>query len=371
MAGRDQLRILFLFPGLNCYGVAKSMLTLSRELVARGHSVYCGSEASGETAAEWVSHGIRHIPMPLNALRRSPIAAAAAAILLVRTVRRERVHLVHSHHRRTSLLASLVGPMTRRPLITTSHGRLHGRKWLSCWGSRVICVSEDAREHMIEHFGASRERTVVIHNGIDVSTWRNLRAGAAKPSPHAAPRPVYLANIAKLSEEKDQATLLRAMPSILGTFPRARLRLVGAGRLKPELKLTAQRLGIEEAVDFVGEVGDVRPILELTDVFVLCSTTEGLPMSLLEAMAAGVSVVVTEVGGMPRLVRHRSTGCLAPAGDAHRLAEEICFVLSNPDEAEAMRRRGQALVEREFSAARMAREVESVYRDVLAEWNAP
>lgn len=362
---RETYRVLFLVPDLNRYGVGKSMLWLAQGLQARGHEVCCAAHAEPEVAREWESGGLRFIPLPYISMQRSTLAALPAVLPMARIIREQRIQIVHSHHRRTSFLASLMRPWIKVPLVTTCHGRLEGRSDFSLWGDKVVCVSEASRRRMEDYFGVRPERTVVIHNGIDVAAWRNLRSPARCALPHTGGWPC-ITNISRLAQEKDQANLLRAMALILEQYPGARLKLVGSGPLEAELRALAGELGLAASVDFVGEVSDVKPVLAQTDVFVLCSTTEGLPMSLLEAMAAGIPVVATNVGGMPSLVRHGQTGRLTEPRDFRRLADEIGFVLSHPEPAREMCRNGQALVERDFSIGQMASQVEAVYRKLVS-----
>jgi glycosyltransferase involved in cell wall biosynthesis len=368
-AGRRQeqetYRILLLYSELNRYGVAKSMLGLAQGLQARGHQVCCAADAVPGVAEEWESCGLRFMPLPFISSRSSTIAALSAILPLARIIRQERIQIVHSHHRRTSFLVSLLRPWIKAPLVTTCHGVLQGRRGMSLWGDTVICVSEPTRQRMVDYFGVRPEKTVLIHNGIDVAAWRNLRSDTSRP-PHNSGDSPCITNISRLAQEKDQGSLLRAMALTLVKYPGARLRLVGSGPLEAELKALARELGIAVSVDFVGEVSDVKPLLAQTDVFVLSSTTEGLPISLLEAMAAGVPVVVTNVGGMPALVRHGQTGRLTEPQDFRRLADEIGFVLSHPEQVREMCRKGQELIEREFSLSQMAVRAEAVYSELMS-----
>jgi glycosyltransferase involved in cell wall biosynthesis len=172
--------------------------------------------------------------------------------------------------------------------------------------------------------------------------------------------------VGQLREVKDPRTMIRALPLVRSRFGGATLKCAGDGPLRSELVRLADDLGVGGSVEFLGEVSDTRDILAEADVYLMTSWSEGLPNALLEAMAAGVPAVVTEAGGMREIVRHRKTGCTVPVGDHVRLAEEICFLLSNPVAAEAIWREARSLIEREFSIARMARQVECVYREALA-----
>lgn len=363
--GKRCYKVLFLLPGLNSYGVAKATLSLACGLINRGHSVHCASQADEDVVKEWVSRGVCFVPVPFQGANRSPGALWSVGQALARLLQRERFDVIHSHHRQTTLIAKLLRPWRSCPVVTTCHGILQGRRALSAWGMRVICVSQDTQQHLVRRFGVKPERAVVIHNGIDLGSWAGLSMRGLAHAPKRPDEPFTVTSLARLSPEKDLGTLLKAMSMVIVTFPRARVWLAGTGELESELKALARTLGIGHAVRFLGLVSDVRPILAATDVFVLSSTTEGLPMSLLEALAAGVPVVATRVGGIPTVVKHRETGCLVPACDARLLADEITYLFQHPQQAREMCIRGREVVEREFSVARMARETERVYQSVI------
>lgn len=365
-ATASRLRILFARPELNRYGASRAMINLGRGLRALGHEVVWATDSSPEIAGELAAEGFRHHVLPLRVTRSSPILAFRGMLALARVVRSEAIDCIHSRHRWTNLLGALGGPLIRRPLITTYNGIHDGLRRFCFWGDRVICVSEDCRRHLIDYFGVPPEKAVVILNGVDTERWSPTRRsggwGAGAPPGR---RPVLI-SVGQLREVKDPKTMIRALPLVRSRFEGATLKCAGDGPLRAELGRLADELGVGGSVELLGEVSDTRSLLAEADVFLMPSRSEGLPNALLEAMAAGVPAVVTEAGGMAELVRHRKNGCTVPVGDHVRLAEEICFLLSNPAAAGAIGREARSLIEHDFSLERAARQVESVYREALA-----
>jgi len=365
-AKASRLRILFARPELNRYGATRAMLNLGRGLRALGHEVVWASDSSPEIAKELAAEGFRHHVLPLRVPRTLPILALRATWALARVIRSEAIDCVHSRHRWTNFMIGLGGPLIRRPLVSTYNGIHEGKRKFCYWGERVICVSEDCRRHLVEYFGVPPEKAVVILNGVDTDRWSPARRrGGWDVGAPPGRRPV-LVSVGQLRDVKDQQTMIRALPLVRSRFGGATLKCAGDGPLRAELARLADDLGVGGSVELLGEVSDTRGILAEADVFLMTSRSEGLPNALLEAMAAGVPAVVTEAGGMREIVRHRKNGCAVPVGDHVRLADEICFLLSNPDAAEGIRREARSLIEREFSIARMARQVECVYRQALA-----
>lgn len=365
-AKASRLRILFIRPVLNRYGATRAMLNLGRGLRALGHEVIWASDSAPEIARELTAEGFKHYVLPLRVPRGFPVLALRGTLALARVVRSEAIDCVHSRHRWTNFMAGIGAPLIRRPLVSTYNAIHQGKRRFCFWGQRVICVSEDCRRHLVEYFGVPPEKAVVILNGVDTDWWSpaQRRGGQGVDAPPG--RGPVLVSVGALVDVKDQQTMIRALPLVRSRFKGATLKCAGNGPLRAELSRLADDLGVGEAVELLGEVSDTRGLLAEADVFLMTSRSEGLPNALLEAMAAGVPAVVTEAGGMSEIVRHRKTGCAVPVGDHVRLAEEICFLLSNPAAAQAIGREARSLIEREFSIARMARQVESVYRQALA-----
>jgi glycosyltransferase involved in cell wall biosynthesis len=169
--------------------------------------------------------------------------------------------------------------------------------------------------------------------------------------------------VGRLAAEKNQALLLRAAAPLLG--PGARLVLAGDGPLRPALAELAARLGVAPFVHLLGARGDVPDVLNALDVFVLSSDSEGLPLVIPEAMAAGLPVVSTRVGGVPTVLADGDTGFLVPPGEEAPLRARLAALRGAPDAARACGARAREAALARFSAERMAREYLELYAAVL------
>ena len=172
--------------------------------------------------------------------------------------------------------------------------------------------------------------------------------------------------VARYTEQKDHRTLLDAIPAILAFEPRARFVWVGTGPLQDSLMDAVRRQGLDRYVLFLGQRDDVPELMGAADIFALPSRFEGLPLVVLEAMAAGVPVVATRVCGTAEAVRHRVTGLLVEPGRPAELASALVAVLGNPAWGAQLGERGRIRAQRRFSAERMARETLALYDEV---WN--
>jgi len=272
------------------------------------------------------------------------------------------IDVLHTHntypHFYGALAARWAGVQT---VINTQHGRGCGPGWRSRWQFRIanrltaqiVGVSEDARMLCQAEDPGSAFRMRTIWNGIDVDRFS-----------YSGPRDVPTAiSVARLSPEKDYATLFHAVQIVVRDVPEFRLKLVGDGVERPRLEKLADELGIRRHVEFLGERADVNELLRTAGFFVSSSRTEGISLTLLEAMAVGLPIVTTRVGGNPEIVVENQTGKLVPAQHPQALAIAIRDLLEEralwPEYGQAARER----IEQNFNARRMVQQYEQLYRE--------
>jgi glycosyltransferase involved in cell wall biosynthesis len=197
---------------------------------------------------------------------------------------------------------------------------------------------------------ATRVRT--LWNGIDLT--RFAYHGPCEDGP--------IVTVARLSPEKDLASLLHAAQRVLASQPQARFEIAGDGPCRAVLARLAEELNVSDRVVFLGEVRDVAALLARARLFVLPSQTEGISLTLLEAMACGLPVVTTQVGGNPEVVDAEVTGLLVPAGAPAALAEAIGTVLRDPARGRHLGLEGRRRVERCFDIRHMLAQYEALYQ---------
>jgi glycosyltransferase involved in cell wall biosynthesis len=231
-----------------------------------------------------------------------------------------------------------------------------------------IAVSRDSRRRLAEYLGLSPRKVVAIPNAVEL---RRL-VGPAEPArwavradcgiPGDAP---VIGVLARLSEQKGLTYLISALPAVLAAHPETHLLLVGDGPLREDLVAQARSLGVEQRVHFVGYRANTVDFLRAMDLFVLPSLYEGMPLSILEAMGAGLPVVATAVDGTPEAVADGETGLLVPPADPAALASAVNRLLGDRALAERMGRAGRARAEAEFSETALIDRLGRVYRAVL------
>ncbi len=206
-----------------------------------------------------------------------------------------------------------------------------------------------------------------MRNAIDVERFHGLpdrsEAQRALGLPAGAPT---LVCVASLTEQKGQGYLLEAMRAIRSELPEARLILVGRDRGKTDLAALAREKGLGESVIFLGARDDIPLVMAASDVSVLPSLREGLPMSLLESAAASLPVVATDVGGIPEVVEDGRGGILVPPREPGPLAEAVLTLLRDPERRRSMGEAARERVEREFDVRVMTARIQDLYTSLYA-----
>jgi glycosyltransferase involved in cell wall biosynthesis len=340
-------------------GGAQTYVAALAEALAREYDVVVAAHGDG-------FHDVPHF-VPLRHLRRAldPLHDALALVELYRLFRHERPLVVHANSSKAGVLGRLAAVAARVPVrLFTVHGwafkahrGLVAKAYL--WADRLmsplttttICVAEGERAAGLRARTCRADRTVVIHNGVPLDVPRRR--------PHAGP--AILLSVGRLRAPKDFLTLVRAVAAL--DPGSARLRIAGDGPDRPALEAEIERLGVGEHVELLGTRDDVPELLAGADVFVLSSDSEGLPMSVLEAMAAGLPVVASAVGGVPEAVRDGETGTLVPPRDSTALAEALRRLVADPALRERLGGEGRQRVDQEFSLERFTREHLELYRN--------
>lgn len=266
---------------------------------------------------------------------------------LVWTIVRHRATLMHAHHRYPAFMASIVRRIVPLRLITTVHNRFPNRARASLWGDRAIAVSEDIAQWLRDECGTPTEKIRVIHNGIPTPDAYSKAQREALRSECAVPRDTcLLCAVGRLSEQKNFTLLLDALSCMQA--PAWCLLLVGEGEQRQMLERHAAELGIGDRIRFLGRRSDVPLIMQASDLLVMSSAWEGFPYVIVEALASGLPIVATDVGGVREGVIDGKTGSLAQSGDVQALARGIESLIGDPAARATMAENGRMLFRDKF-----------------------
>lgn len=225
-----------------------------------------------------------------------------------------------------------------------------------------IAVSDKVKKAMVEEVDSIEDSITVICNGVDVKRYGHPLDKTKVLSELGLEAGAYsVAVVGTLKEQKGHRYLIEAMSSIVPQYPNCHLLVIGDGELREELQAQTERRQLGENIHFLGNRHDVTDLLAASDLFVLPSLWEGLPMALIEAMASGLPIVATQVSGTTQVMLSGETGILVPPGDTQTLTGAILEMLSNPERARAMGVAARRHVEEGFSAQRQADEHLDLY----------
>jgi glycosyltransferase involved in cell wall biosynthesis len=325
----------------------------------------CSMEGDGEIGEELRKIGVRTFAVE----RRSGVDPTLVP-KLVALMRRERVEIVHTHNVAPWLYAGLAARLSGAHLCHTEHSSLFSEqralrrveRVLGLLTKAVICDGEEVRRQLIDNQRLSPRNVVTIYNGVDTALYgRPVDVAAKRHALGLDGAGPLVGTVARLQPVKDQATLLAAFERVAAVHTGARLVLVGDGAERGALEGQAHRPGLEGRVVFLGRRTDVEEILPLFDVFALSSRSEGLPLTLLEAMAAGLPCVSTAVGAIAEAVEDERTGLLVPPEDPERLAAALLRLLKDPVLRVQMGSAGRERACSRFDLKVMTRRYEDLY----------
>jgi glycosyltransferase involved in cell wall biosynthesis len=287
------------------------------------------------------------------------------------------IDIVHAHDHKTDFLTWLLGMRTPIVPLSTAHGFAGDsrneqiyyavEKRLLARFPRVIAVSNPIRDELVRT-GSRSDRVTVINNGIDhhVFVRRRERERDVRTALGYGPDDVVIGAVGRLESEKRFDLLVEAFATVVKTFPRARLAIVGEGTHRASLEAAIDRLGLAATCRLLGHHGDVVTLHHAFDLLVQSSIREGTPNAVLEAMALETPIVATDVGGTRELVTDGVHGLLVTSGTAEALVDGMIRALT--DRAVAVQRATAARtrVETELSFERRVQKVEAVYQDLMA-----
>jgi glycosyltransferase involved in cell wall biosynthesis len=340
-------------------GTERLVVELCERLQSRFAMHVCALDEPGVWGTALADRGVK-----VEALHRRPGFHPSLGKQIAAFADRHDLSVIHCHHYSPFVygcVARLFHPRLR--VIFTEHGRLADgppspkrrlvNPWLGLVPDSICAVSGALRDSMIEE-GFSARRIAVVHNGIETGRLPSESdRRIARYRMDARGDRLVIGTVARLNPVKDLATLIRAFARVRKAAPPATLVIVGDGEERQRLEAAAWELGVAADVRFLGERDDARALLPGFDIFVNSSISEGVSLTILEAMAAELPVVATAVGGTPEVIDDRRTGLLVPARDPDALSRALMSLAGDPAERRVLGAHARAAVERRFTIDRM------------------
>lgn len=393
--GGRSLRVLRIIARLNIGGPARHTVILNEGLQRLGYEtllVY-GAVGAREGSFERLAadRSLASLSIPHLGRRIKAFDDVRAFAQILRLLYRWRPDIVHTHTAKAGTLGRLAAlaynatrfRRQRCAVVHTFHGHVFSGyfgpvgsaavQWIERILARftdcIVTISNRQREDIVSRFRIARaDQTVMVPLGLELSDLvsRTMKQRGIRARLGFDASDFVVGYVGRLVPIKDLGTLIESLALMRGARPHVRLVVVGDGEQRKQMERAVRSRNLHDAVRFLGWRDDLAAIYSALDVFVISSLNEGTPVSLIEAMAAGVPVVATAVGGVPDVVRDEVTGLLCPAGDPTALACAMTRVADDVESARARARAAREFVASQFDASRLVRDVDGLYFRVLA-----
>jgi len=327
---------------------------------------------------------VEMVEIPELVRNPSPVKDVVAFVKLYRLIKKGRFDLVHTHTSKAGILGRVAARLAGVPrIVHTPHGHIFtgyaGRvltrffilleRWAATFTDRIIGLTDrEIQDHLTRKIGRP-EQFVSIPSGVDLTRFERIErseAFAVKASLGLPPSAFLIGSVGRLEPIKGHRHLLQAFQALAPRFPNLYLAFAGEGELLPELRSSAQRQGLADRVLFLGWRDDIPTLLQTFDLFVFPSLNEGMGRALVEAMAVGLPIVASRVGGIPEVLDEGKAGLLVEAGRASALAQGIEKLLLDPERrirfGTMARERARA-----YSVETMLHKIQALYRQLLRE----
>jgi L-malate glycosyltransferase len=361
--------VLSLTPG----GTEALVVEICRRLAPEFGVAVCCLDNEGEWAADLQARGVE-----VKALRRRPGFRPLVGHAIAQFAEERQIDVLHCHQYSPFVYGRFAAIWNRRlKIIYTEHGRLSDARpswkrrlvnpWLSRFDGSIVAVSHELRDFMIEARFPS-DRVEVVHNGVEPATVPSAAdRRRARQQLGLDDRAFVVATVARLDPVKDLMTLFEAFAKVRLRVPSAQLLVVGDGPEGDRLAARAAQADLAGSVHMTGYRSDVRALLPAADVYTSSSISEGVSITILEAMAAGIPVVATSVGGTPEVLPEESAGgILVPCRDPERLASAIASLALDQRQRAVMAAAGRRRLESQFTIDRMVDDYARMYRGLVA-----
>lgn len=368
------MRILYVITKSEIGGAQTHLMEVVRYMHRAGHDVSVVTGTAGWLTNELTAIGVDYEVLPDLVREINPAKDIKTINSICHILEDKQPDIIHCHSSKAGIVGRIAGAIKNIPAVFTAHG------WAFTSGvspakriiyaaiehmmlgitKKVICVSEFDRQLAKRWFLHNYNRVVTVHNGIVDKTFNSniVREYSL---------PLKLVSVARFSHQKNNMELIKAVEQINKLYSdNLQLNMVGDGPLLSEAQAYVTLYKLENDMYFLGSRTDVDDILNQNDIFCLISNYEGLPISIIEAMRAGMPIIASDVGGVNELVQDGVNGFLIPRGNISELVEKLKYILEHKELIKFMGEASRKIYEEEYTADRMNQKILSVYNEVIA-----
>lgn len=365
------MKVLQLISSNGFFGAERVMMELSNQLTSSKYLPFLGiiSKASNSYLEIESEAKKKHLKIEIFQCKGKLDLKTISQIR--RFIKHNRIDIIHTHGYKSNVYSLIATFNLNVKRIVTCHNWLGNEKKMRIYKNldkfflrgfgKVITVSDELMAEILQG-GISKDKVMVINNGVDIEKFQATgHRPQVKKSLGLREDDRVIGTIGRLTLEKGHIYLLKAFAKVILEFPNIKLLIVGDGPLKEALQATSCRLQLKDKVIFAGMRDDIPEILSIMDVFVLPSLTEGMPMALLEAMAARRAIIASKVGAIIKIIEHGVTGLIIEPADVSSMRDFIALLLQDTEKAKFLSEKAYEKVKSEFSARKMAEQYIQAY----------
>lgn len=323
--------------------------------------------------------GLRKAGIPVFCLWRQPGIDLNVAFRLAAFWRRHKIEIIHAHQCTPWFYGALSRMLFRKPrLLFEEHGRFYpevknpgrvlvNRVFIRGRTHRLVAVSEDVKRRLVDYEGLSADRIAVIYNGVrPVPALSRARKAEIRKSQGVPPDAFLVGSVGRIDPIKNYPLLVESFAAAAQCRNEFRGILIGDGPERTKIEALVRSCRLQSRFGLTGYRSDARDLVQCLDLFVLCSLSEGTSVALLEAISAGIPVVVTAVGGNPEIVEHGKTGWVIPSDSKKSLTSAILEASADREKTRRYAEAGKRRYEEKFSFDAMISNYRAIYRDLVS-----
>lgn len=377
----NAMRILYIITKSEIGGAQVHLLEVVKYMHRRGYEISVVIGTKGWLTEELTATNVDYIVLPDLVREISPYKDFKAIWRMKKIIKAKSPDIIHCHSSKAGIVGRIAGWLENVPTIFTAHG------WAFTEGvslprrlvyaviehimliitNRVFCVSQFDRQLAARWFLHGYKKIITIHNGVTEYDMCEVRSTSHTVVKNYSYKQVHLVMVARFSHPKDILSLIKAVQQVNQNYAaNFVVSFVGDGPLEAECWEYVQRHDLASMVNFLGKRTDVGDILKQNDIFCLISNYEGLPISIIEAMRAGMPIIASDVGGVNELVQDEVNGFLIPRGNISELVDKLKYILHHKELIKSMGEASRKMYEEEYTADRMNQKILSVYNEVIA-----
>jgi len=368
------MKILQLISSIGFFGAENVVLELSRELSSlEGIDNVIGVFENSQNSHTEIAQYAKADSLKTMIFKCNGKVDFETLFVIKKFIKNEKIDIIHTHGYKSNIYGFVVAKMLKKPIMSTCHNWIANDfktkayylldKFILSKFNKIVAVSEDIRDELLRN-KVKKDKISLIYNGINIDKFNNDN-NDLKREFNIGKKIKVIGIVARFTAEKGLSNLLHAAQKASQLFPDCVFLFVGDGPLRDDLVKKSVELGIKEKVIFTGLRSDIPEIYSTIDIFVLPSLKEGLPIVLLEAMAAKKSIITTNVGAIPKVIENKKEGILISPNNISALTEALICLLKDEELSKELSLNAYNKVTRGFSSKMMCAKYIGIYEEIL------